>query len=259
MAKKLQDLFMKLRATKVYAGIRNIYIAIRTLPFRLRGGTRYRPKFYQAALIRALEGFRRKSDISDHLNTIFFFALDAKPKLIVELGTRGGESTRALLSAAYICNAILLSVDIKDCGHLDMPYREHWEFLKADDVEFGKQPFVDWCRQRGIEAKIDVLFIDTSHIYEHTKKEIEVWSKYLSGDGVMMFHDTNTGKGAYSHMDGSCGLGPDNKRGVIRTIEEFVGQKYDENSFFSDLRNHFLIAHYPYCDGLTILKKYSRE
>jgi predicted O-methyltransferase YrrM len=258
MTKKLQDLFMRLRVTKIYIGIRNVYIAIRTLPFRLRGGTRYRQTFYQAALNKALEGFRRKSDISDHLNSIFFFVLDAKPKIIVELGTRGGESTRVLLSAASICNAILLSVDIKDCGHLNMPYREHWEFLKANDIEFGKQPFADWCCRRGIDAKIDVLFIDTSHTYEHTKKEIEVWSKYLSENGVMIFHDTNAGKGAYSRTDGSCGLGPDNNRGVIRAIEEFVGQKYDENSFFSDLRNGFLIKHYPYCDGLTILKKYKR-
>jgi predicted O-methyltransferase YrrM len=259
MNKKLLDLFMKLRATRVYVGIRNIYIAIRTLPFKLGGGTRYRQRFYQSALIKALEGFRRKSDISDHLNTIFFFTLNARPKLIVELGTRGGESTRALLSAASICDAILLSVDIKDCGLLNMPYRERWEFIKANDVEFGKQPFINWCQRRGIDAKIDVLFIDTSHIYEHTKKEIEVWSKYLSENGVMMFHDTNAGRGAYSRTDGSCGLGRNNKRGVIRAIEEFVGQKYDENSFFSDLRNNFLIKHYPYCDGLTILKKYGRE
>ena len=70
--------------------------------------------------------------------------------------------------------------------------------------------------------------------YEHTKNEIETWIRYLSEEGVMIFHDTNMGKGIYSRTDGSIDIGCDNERGVIRAIEKFIGRHYDENSFFYD-------------------------
>src|SRR5476651_2065618 len=40
-----------------------------------------------------------RSDIHDHLGAIFAETVRSRPKLIVELGTRGGLSTRALLAA----------------------------------------------------------------------------------------------------------------------------------------------------------------
>lgn len=226
----------------------------RTL-FRLRGGTRYRQEFHNKTLIEGFAGKVAATDISDHLSHLFFFAVDAKPKLIVELGTRGGESTRALLSAASLTNATMLSVDIDDCANPTFPYRDRWHFVKADDVAFGKNDFSKWCSSRGLEPRIDLLFIDTSHLYEHTKQEIEVWSRFLSDEGMMIFHDSNMGRGIFSHLDGSIAEGWNNERGVIRAIEEFVGKRYDENSFFTDIANGFLILHHPHCNGLTVLKK----
>ncbi len=81
----------------------------RKLLFWLRGGTRYSHTFYNLPLIDAIGKARRQSHISDHLGTLFFFALDARPKLIVELGTDVGESTRVLLAAASITKSTLLS------------------------------------------------------------------------------------------------------------------------------------------------------
>ena len=232
-----------------------------TSPFRialfsLRGGTHYTQTFYCPPLLDALGMAKRRSHISDHLGAIFFFALDARPKLMVELGTNSGESTRVLLAAASITKAALLSVDIKDCGQLALPFREHWHFVQSDDIEFGKAGFTQWCLSHSVEPRIDVLFIDTSHRYEHTKQEIEIWSRYLSDDAVMLFHDTNMGTGAYGRTDGSVGYGFDNKRGVIRAIEELTGRQYDESSFFCDFAQGYLIMHYPNCNGLAVLKKY---
>src|SRR5688572_4578711 len=93
--------------------------------FRLQGRTHYQQRFYEPHLVKGILGTAR-TDICDHLNALFFLAMSVKPRLMVELGTRGGESTRALLSAASLSDAILLSVDINDCGKLDLPYREHW-------------------------------------------------------------------------------------------------------------------------------------
>jgi cephalosporin hydroxylase len=222
----------------------------------LQGGTHYGYTFYNLPLIDALGKVKHRSHISDHLGSIFFFALDARPKLMVELGTGVGESTRALLAAASITKATLLSVDTQDCGQLALPFKEHWHFVQSDDIEFGKKGFVEWCLHRSIEPKIDLLFIDTSHKYEHTKEEIEIWSPYLSNNAIMLFHDTNMGKGPYARMDGSIGFGFNNERGVMEAIEEFVGRQFGENSFFCDFAKGYLIMHYPNCNGLAILKKY---
>jgi predicted O-methyltransferase YrrM len=257
MLRPIKDIIKKMPgALRVYAAVMAIKDQARKFFFWLAGGAKYNHRFYDTSLSKALKGHFRKSDISDHLGSIFFFALGAKPKLIVELGTRGGESTRSLLAAAFLSKAVLLSIDIADCENIDLPFRENWYFVKSDDIEFGNSHFVDWCQHRHIEPIIDVLFIDTTHEYEHTKNEIEIWIRYLSEEGVMIFHDTNMGKGIYSRTDGSIDIGWDNERGVIRAIEKFIGRHYDENSFFYDFKNDFLILHYPYCNGLTILKRH---
>jgi predicted O-methyltransferase YrrM len=223
--------------------------------FRNSGGTRYGCRNYNVTLATALEGAAVVSDISDHLGPIFYFAMDRHPKLIVELGTRGGESTRALLAAAQESDATMLSLDIGDSGDLDLPYRKRWNFVQADDVAFGKERFTTWCGEHHLEPKAEVIFLDTSHEYEHTKQELEVWMPHLREGGVMILHDANMGNGLYGRLDGSIGWGWDNKRGVIRAVEEFFGRQYDEKTLFSDLVDGYQLLHLPYCNGLTVIKK----
>ena len=55
--------------------------------------------------------------------------------------------------------------------------------------------------------------------------------------------------------DGSVGFGYENDRGVIRAIEDMVGRRYDETTYFTDYSRGFLIMHHPYCNGLAVLKK----
>jgi predicted O-methyltransferase YrrM len=230
---------------------------IMKIRFRATGGLRFRQHLQHPALIEGLQSKENKSDVSDHLSTLFFFAVDAKPRLIVELGTRGGESTRALLSAAAVTNAVMLSLDIDDCSGLHLPHRHHWRFAKGDDIEFGRTGFAKWCAEANLKPEIDFLFIDTSHLYEHTKQEIAIWSQLLSDRGTMVFHDTNMGP-VYGRLDRSTGPSWDNHRGVIRAIEEFLGTRYDESCFFTDVAGGFVIAHYPHSNGLTVMKKLGR-
>src|SRR5205809_4035999 len=105
---------------------------------------RWRPMRWQAsapnpALTRALGRIGANSDIHDHLGTLFYETVVAAPRLIVELGARGGLSTRALLAAAEETDAHLLSVDIADCSDVDVPapLKARWTFVRADDVAFA--------------------------------------------------------------------------------------------------------------------------
>lgn len=228
----------------------------RKFAFRVRRRGHHRQVHYADSLSTALVGGKAVSDISDHLGAIFFFATNARPKLIVELGTRGGESTRALLASAQITGATLLSIDISGPPHTVPDLEHRWRFVKTDDVRFAKNSFRDWCASESLAPSVDVLFVDTSHEYEHTKQELEAWVEHLSSRAILIFHDTNMGNGVYRRTDGSVALGWNNQRGVIRAIEELLGRRYDENAYFCDFARGYVVMHFPHCNGLTVLQRH---
>jgi predicted O-methyltransferase YrrM len=215
------------------------------------------PTVFPPALVAALGTSPGTSDIVDHIGTLFFHTLLVQARLVVEVGTRGGESTRALLAAVAMTDGRVLSIDIDDCTGISLPQelKKRWQFIRADDVAFGRNKFEAWCRDAGLAPSVDVLFIDTSHLYDHTVQEIETWHRHVRPGGLMIFHDTNMGEGLYKRIDGSVGLGWDNQRGVIKAIEEFLGTRYDENSAFVDIPKDWAVLHIPYCNGFTIMQR----
>jgi len=192
-----------------------------------------------------------ETDISDHLETLFVESLNVQPKLILELGVRDGDSTFVLERVAKLWGSEFVSVDIEDCSKAST-YRR-WLFVQKDDIEFSKE-FESWCKDRNIYPKIDVLFVDTSHLFEHTVKEIDSWFPFLSDRAKVFFHDTNL-KDNYFRKDGSIMLGWDNKRGVIKALEKYFNKPFDEETNFVAFINGWLIKHYSCCTGFTILEK----
>jgi hypothetical protein len=197
------------------------------------------------------EHSRRRSDINDHLPTIFAEALAVRPHVIVELGVRGGESTRAFERIAALCDSTLVSVDIDDCSRVSN-YAKRW-FVKCDDTVFATQ-FEKWCRDHQISPAIDVLFIDTSHEREHTVQEVAGWFPFLAERSKVFFHDTHMKK-LFRRRDGSLGVGWDNQRGVISAIEDRLGCRFDETRDFTTVAGGFMVKHYASCNGLTVLEK----
>lgn len=192
-----------------------------------------------------------RTDISDHLLTIYEESMAVKPKIIIELGVRGGESTFVLERVAKLNDADIISVDIED--FTDVSQYPKWHFVKSDDVKFADE-FVSWCKSNGLKPEIDVLFIDTSHYYEHTVYEIRAWFGFLKKGSKVMFHDTNMYR-FFTRRDGSRGYGWDSERGVIRAIETYLEEKFNESKNFRVRKKGWLITHHSYCNGLTILKK----
>ncbi len=198
-----------------------------------------------------LEHCQARTDISDHLPTLFGAALSVNPKLIVELGVRTGESTRVLARVARLCDARLVSVDIDDCSKAcDWP---GWLFVQGDDVEFAKT-FPAWADKKGLPAVVDFLFIDTSHLYDHTVAEIRHWFPLLGPRARVAFHDTNQRR-VYFRRDGSVGLGWNNARGVVGALEDYFKATFAERSDFIEQLPGWLIQHEACCSGFTVLTR----
>jgi hypothetical protein len=191
-----------------------------------------------------------RTDISDHLPTLFTESLSLRPRLIVELGVRGGESTFVFQRVARLSGARCVSVDVEDSSHLGQS--SQLLFVQRDDIEFATK-FPEWCRQNALPTEIDILFIDTSHFFEHTVQEIEHWFPFLAPRAKAIFHDTNQRR-IYFRKDGSMGVAWSN-RGVIAALERYFNKTFNEKEDFLDLVNGWLITHYAKCNGLTILTR----
>lgn len=136
-----------------------------------------------------LEHSKHPTDIHQHLVTLHDLVTGLGAKLVIELGVNTGESTIALLEAVHATNGLLVSVDQQDLPDTRPMLEKYgltgrWQFNLSDDIAFG----LAWPK----EKKADLIFVDTSHQYAHTKREIEIYEPILRSGGIMVFHDTVT-------------------------------------------------------------------
>jgi len=190
------------------------------------------------------------------LDQSFHAALIANPNLIMELGTGAkGLRTQAMCRAAALCDAWLVSVDIKDCLGCGNAWYGKWIFIQAEAREFGRI-WPQWAgRKFGESREIDVLFVDLDELYETTLETWQIWNPYLAPKATLMFRCTNLQKKLYYPDGTSTMLGWDNKRGVIRVLEDALGLKFDETREYTGEQNGWAIKHYPWGGGLSILKR----
>lgn len=134
-----------------------------------KGADRQLASLFQAAC-------QTPSDIYEHLPV--FHELCVGATKIIELGTRGGVSTIAWLYGLEH-QGHLWSVDIDPAPDMTYP---HWTFIQGDDLDpavVGQLP-----------DDADVVFIDTSHAYEDTLAELNVYRWKVKPGGKIVLHDT---------------------------------------------------------------------
>jgi len=189
----------------------------------------------------------RISDINEHLIILYRYAKDCES--IIECGVRGCVSSWAF-AAGLLDNdkpnkSILLN-DIDNCN-ID-------EFLKLTQ---NTSLIVNykWCSDLDlqIEKNVDMVFIDTFHVYGQLKRELEKFSKVTNKYIIM--HDTSvdeiygecircglnaeifSSKTGFSVEEINKGLGPAINEFLLLNLEWTLHKKYTNNN------------------GLTILKK----
>jgi hypothetical protein len=114
------------------------------------------------------------SDISLHLP---FLYENAQGRTVIELGVRSGNSTAAFLAAG----ADVWSADTEE-PQVPEGWRGNprWHFLRGDDMH----PAV----RAALPAEADIVFIDTSHTYEHTLAELRAYAPRARL--LVLLHDT---------------------------------------------------------------------
>ena len=148
-------------------------------------------------------------DIEEHLPFLRDVCYRVEAKIILELGTRFGNSTLAFLQAAQVLGAKVISIDIEDCSKAGFGY-PNWEYHQMNDLDFE------------INEDIDVLFIDTSHTFGQTLAELDKFAPKVKNGGVILLHDTIATPDVYAaikyylshnpqykfeHRTNCCGLG----------------------------------------------------
>ena len=128
------------------------------------------------------------SDIREYLPFLYDTARSYNQVRVLELGSRKGNSTLAFLAAADETDGHVWSGDVRDItvdaeGMLPWSRHPRWTFTRGDDMD----PVV----QSLLPVQVDVLFIDTSHEYEHTLEECRAYVPRVAAGGVALFHDTN--------------------------------------------------------------------
>ena len=124
------------------------------------------------------------SDIQDCLERLYDAAVAYPQVSILELGVRWGTSTAMFLAAAEQAGGHLWSVDIATTPELEQVRERwetsgHWTFIVGNDMD------IDWAGPGW-----DVLFIDTSHAYDHTLAELRKYVPLVKPGGVVYLHDT---------------------------------------------------------------------
>ena len=123
------------------------------------------------------------SDIQHHLPLLFSLAKGN----VLELGTRGGVSTAALLAGVERQGGTVWSIDIDPaCADVAKGHRQ-WIFTQGDSRD---EKLTALMAKEKIQ--IDLLLIDTFHAFEVTQAELALWHTLIRPGGTICMHDTET-------------------------------------------------------------------
>lgn len=188
------------------------------------GPLKLKPGAWTDVYARYMQHLHTPSDIQHHLPLLYSLARGN----VVELGTRTGVSTAALLAGVEAHGGRVWSVDIDPCGHL---YAGHpqWSFVQGDsrsaETLLNVFPII---RGEGdnIDAQIDLLLVDSEHCTEVTSAELALWEPLVRAGGYILLHD------------------PETFPGVRRAINDYRRRR-------PDLQVTYVLP----CNGMAVIRK----
>lgn len=152
------------------------------------------PDFQRTALQQRYDKvLRDRSDIVEHLPTLVQMVRELDAKKVIEVGVRYGVSTIAWLYALQDVGQ-LWAIDVS----FPVPCREGEPNLL--DSQDGLTVLPDWVFLLGdgtsqiildaLPDQVDIVFIDTNHVYEETLVELDLYYPKVRPGGRILLHDT---------------------------------------------------------------------
>lgn len=174
----------------------------------------------------------KNTDMGFHMPALVQAVKDLDAGTVVELGTRYGASTIAFLYALEGTHGELWSVDcsfpvmdpetgielLNSQGPLGcVPY---WTFLLGYDTS-------DMILRALPQRNIDLLLIDTNHVFEETIIELSLYAPLVRPGGRIMLHDTSL------EVTGNA-VTPQPPFPVRSAVERFCGTHGYERTFVEE-------------------------
>lgn len=154
----------------------------------------------------------------DYEEILAHFIRNSGVKTVLELGVCTGISARAMLGALGE-EGQMWSIDIQSWEpHMTEIKNKYpkWDLTICDDMQ------AEWNRE------VDLIFIDTSHLYEQTLKELDKFSPFAKH--WIFLHDTKS-----------------NPR-ILDAIKTFLSTN-----------DHWMFGEWAHCHGLAVLMRKSVE
>ena len=128
----------------------------------------------------------------EHITRLHAVAL--RYRRILELGVRSGMSTAAFLAAAQASGGHVCSIDIEP-PRVPASWQDSglWTFTLGDDMTVPLPP-----------GPFGLLFIDTSHSFEHTAAELDRFAPLVEPGGRILLHDTACFPGVRAALESWC-------------------------------------------------------
>lgn len=139
---------------------------------------------------------------------LYELVMENQPSIIVEIGVYGGRSLVALTEAAQITNSVVLGIDpysddeaqqvaldgskminppidwpgvFKAATVAMLPYKDATIITMTSEDAYSLFPY----------AEVNLLHIDGNHSKEAVLKDLNMWSKKLSKNAIVVLDDTN--------------------------------------------------------------------
>jgi len=186
------------------------------------------------------------SDINEHLETLYKYSRECE--VIAECGVRSMVSTWAFLRGLLENGKDvkrLISVDIADVPNVDKVI----EFVKpVVDMKFIKHDSAD------VELpEVDMLFIDTWHIYGHLKRELAFHHGRVKQYIVM--HDTQVDGEIGESIRCKFDIGEQAKTSGYSYYDIITGLQPAIREFLGTHKDWVIDREFKNNNGLTILKR----
>jgi len=187
------------------------------------------------------------SDINEHLPTLFKYASECES--IIELGVRGCVSSWAFVFGLLNNNKKNKKILLNDIEKCNIDELLHYTKELDINVDYEWKNDLDLI----IDENVDLVFIDTWHIYGQLIRELNKFSKVTNKYIIM--HDTEVDK-IYGETIRSGWNAYKQSQETGYQVEEIIcGLQKAIDEFLKKNGDWILLEKFENNNGLTILKK----